>query len=172
MKVSLVTVIMVVAVMAIAAFGGSSTAGLTADNLTFEARLSGDQEVFAVSPAGTGTVTAEFDEAFTQVAVELEVAGLSGLPTGAHFHCARAGANGPIILDLFSPGPLTFVGGQLQGTLTNADITGPVIPACSPNAVNNMASLAFAMRDGDIYVNVHTAANPPGEIRGQLLPEE
>jgi hypothetical protein len=35
--------------------------------------------------------------------------------------------------------------------------------------INNIASLAFAMRDGLIYANVHTVANSGGEARGQLL---
>jgi hypothetical protein len=36
-------------------------------------------------------------------------------------------------------------------------------------AIVNIADLADAMRDSNIYVNVHTVANPPGEVRGQLL---
>jgi hypothetical protein len=55
------------------------------------------------------------------------------------------------------------------GTLTNADIAAVdcVTPIGRP--VNNIASLAFAARDGLIYANVHTVANSGGEIRGQLL---
>jgi hypothetical protein len=42
-------------------------------------------------------------------------------------------------------------------------------PALRGRPINNIASLAFAMRDGLIYANVHTVANTGGEVRGQLL---
>ena len=50
--------------------------------------------------------------------------------------------------------------------IDNATITGASI-------INNvcgatLSQLAQAMQDGDVYVNVHTIANPGGEIRGQL----
>jgi hypothetical protein len=35
--------------------------------------------------------------------------------------------------------------------------------------VNNIAALAFAKRDGLIYVNLHTPTQPAGEVRGQLV---
>jgi len=38
--------------------------------------------------------------------------------------------------------------------------------------VSNIAALAFAMRDGLIYFNVHTTEFSSGEIRGQMLPED
>jgi hypothetical protein len=53
--------------------------------------------------------------------------------------------------------------------LLNTDFTGA---DCVPNIgrpVNNLAALAFAMRDGLIYANVHTTNFPGGEIRGQML---
>jgi hypothetical protein len=85
------------------------------------------------------------------------------------------GANGPIALPLFestAPSPLDFDGKRIRGTLTNADFA---VNTCSDplpgigRPVNNIASLAFAMREGLIYANVHTSDVAGGEVRGQLL---
>lgn len=140
--------------------------------LAFEAALSGAQEVTdpagGVDSATTGLIKAEFDDALTEVRVVLKIE--NGLDvTRAHFHCGRAGVNGPIALGLFAPGPLEFDDEGTAGTLTNDDFSGADCVPVIGRPVNNIAALAFAMRDGLIYTNVHTVANPSGEVRGQLL---
>jgi hypothetical protein len=140
--------------------------------LKFEADLSGAQEV-TVPPGGVVTdTTAEikvtFDDALTEVEVDLKIKNGIGI-TRAHFHCGRAGMNGPIAFGLFDPGPLSFDDEGAEGTLTNVDFSGADCVPVIGRPVNNIAALAFAMRDGLIYVNVHTLANPAGEVRGQLL---
>ena len=117
----------------------------------------------------TGQVVAKFDRGFTKVDVKLRVQGGDAASAfGAHFHCARPGQNGPVAIGLFSPGPLMFDGEVAEGTLTNADFLGADCSGIG-RPVNNIAALAFAMRVGFIYANVHTPFSPPGEIRGQLL---
>jgi tRNA pseudouridine-54 N-methylase len=57
-----------------------------------------------------------------------------------------------------------------SGTLNNNDLVGGA--GCVDvigRPVTNIAALAFAMREGLIYVNLHTTDNPAGEVRGQLL---
>ncbi len=146
------------------------------DGLQFRADLSGAQEVPEVLTDATGEISAEFDEGLTEVKVELEVEGLAAgnLANRAHFHCALAGVNGPIIFGIVDPGPVDCVpadlaAGDLECTLTNADFTGADCVPTIGRPVNNIAALAFAMRDGLIYANVHTPDNLGGEIRGQLL---
>ena len=107
----------------------------------------------------------KFDKGYTQVEVDIEIKNLVGSFVGAHFHCARPAQNGPIVLGLISPGPLTFDGKKIKGTLTNDDL-GSV--SCGATDISNIVALAFAIRDGLIYLNVHTDAFPGGEIRGQL----
>lgn len=135
--------------------------------LRCEATLTGAQETANVDVPGSGKIVAVFDAGFTGVDVVLK---LRDVPTASrlHFHCNRPGANGPIALGLVDPGPFVFERGVVRGTLFNEDFS---MADCVPSVarpVNNVASLAFAMRDGLIYANVHTPENPGGEVRGQM----
>jgi hypothetical protein len=76
-----------------------------------------------------------------------------------------------IAVTLFDiPPPGQAVDGELvQLTVENDDITDvSEDPACGV-PINNIAALAFAMRAGKVYVNVHSTAFPAGVIRGQFL---
>jgi hypothetical protein len=158
-------------VIASTAYGG--------DRLIFKADLSGAQEVVfdgggnfvpgGVDTDATGKIDAKFDKALTEVAVNLRIKDLTGVFTRAHFHCGRPGQNGPIAFGLVDPGPLAFDGQRVRGTLTNTDFTGVDCMPAIGRPVNNIAALAFAMRDGLIYANVHSTDFPPGEIRGQMI---
>jgi hypothetical protein len=56
--------------------------------------------------------------------------------------------------------------------LTNLDFTGADCTPIVGRPVNNIAALAFAMRNGLIYANVHTDVFPAGEQRGQMLKDK
>lgn len=81
--------------------------------------------------------------------------------------------NGPVVVFLFGPAdPGIDVDGLLaEGELTNANFEEADCVTVIGTPVNNIASLAFAARNGLIYANVHTEANPAGEVRGQLFEE-
>jgi hypothetical protein len=142
-------------------------------DLEFLAVLTGDQEV-AATPGGvdsdrTALGTADFDAGFTRVRVHVRVSNPTNI-VAAHFHCGKPGENGPVVFGLIAPGPLALEGNTIRGTLTNADAN--VAANCTPligRPVNNIAALALAMRDGLVYLNIHTSMFPAGEIRGQML---
>ena len=94
--------------------------------------------------------------------------------TQAHLHCAPAGVNGPITVFLFGlvPDPGVDVNGRLsEGELTNDSfVAGVSCTATCGKTVNNIASLRAAILDGCIYANVHSVANPAGDVRGQVRP--
>ena len=95
--------------------------------------------------AATGTADIDYDPASKKLSWKLTYSGLSGPATAAHFHGpAAAGANAGVAV----PIPNTASGSEGSATLTDAQ------------AADLMA--------GKYYVNVHTAANPGGEIRGQV----
>jgi hypothetical protein len=118
----------------------SAGAALAAD---IKVTLSGANEVPPVttSASGGGTITVGDDGAVSGSVSTMGVAG-----TAAHIHEAAAGTNGPVIVPLTKDGDTYKVGAGAK--LTAAQ----------------MASL----KAGNLYVNVHSAANPGGEIRGQL----
>ena len=130
-----------------------SWAGMLAFALTLPAlskdmavTLAGDQEVPAVttSATGTGTISVAADKA---VSGSIMVKGVNA--TAAHIHEAAKGKNGPVIVPLTKSGDSTFT-----------------VPAGAKLTDEQMKSL----QAGDLYVNVHSAANPNGEIRAQLSP--
>ncbi len=145
-------------------------------DLEFLAVLTGDQENTAppggVATDRTAVGDADFDAGFTSVRVHVKVSDPTNI-VATHFHCGKPGENGPIVFGLISPGPLMLEGNTIRGTLTNANAN----PAanCVPligRPVNNIAALALAMREGLVYLNIHTSAFPAGEIRGQMLEQE
>jgi hypothetical protein len=97
------------------------------------------------------------------IAYKLEVTNITDA-TAAHIHLGAAGQNGPVIVPLFT-GPQksgSFTGVLAQGTITEKDLTGPM-------AGKSFTDLAGAVLAGQTYANVHTVANPNGEIRGQIV---
>ena len=154
------------------AFLAVSSTAYGDSGLKFEADLDGAQEVPPVFTDTTGEIEVEFNDALTEAEFELEV--FDGVAvTQAHFHCAPADVNGPVVAFLFGfvLGGFDVDGDLAEFTLTDANIAA-VGADCVPSigmAINNLADLALAMEDGNIYANVHSVANPGGEVRGQLL---
>jgi hypothetical protein len=78
----------------------------------------------------------------------------------SHIHGpAAAGVNAPVIINLFIPNVAT---GTLNGVVASGTITN------ANNANVSLDSLRVLFNNGNAYVNVHTSANPGGEIRDQV----
>jgi hypothetical protein len=113
----------------------------------FKADLKGGEEVPPVTTSATGTLTATYDAASKQLRWQGNVSGLSGNATAAHFHGpAEPGKNAGVLVP--APG---VTSGAFQGTATLTD------------------AQAQALTSGQTYFNVHTQANPGGEVRGQVV---
>ncbi len=115
-----------------------------AEMMTFKTELKGGMEVPPNDSAASGTADIKVDTEAKKITWTLTHSGLSGDATAAHFHGpAAAGANaGPVI-----------------------DITANM---ASGSADLSDAQLAV-LQAGMLYVNVHTAKFPDGEIRGQVM---
>ena len=117
-----------------------------AEMVSFKADLKGVSEVPTTSQ-GTGNVTATYDTTSRKLAWKGTVSGLSGNATAAHFHGpADTGKNAGVLVP--APGVTT---GSFEGSATLTD------------------DQARALMAEQTYFNVHTAANPNGEIRGQVM---
>ncbi len=146
-------------------------AGTASARPAFQTKQSGDQEVPAVDTRARGNLMIKVNKRETEAKFRLTVRKAEAV-TQAHLHCGAAGLNGPIVSFLWGmvPGGFDVRGKLAQFTLTDVNIEA-VGADCMPSierAIDDIADLADAMEDGLIYVNVHTVANPAGEIRGQL----
>jgi len=134
----------------------------------FRAHLAGRGEVPPVDTRAQGQAIVRISEDETSLAFKLIVANIQKV-TQAHIHCGAAGENGPVVVFLYGFGPTVSPNGVLsEGVRTNADVIPRPDSAECPGGVANFAELVAKIRSGDAYVNVHTEANPGGEIRGQL----
>jgi hypothetical protein len=131
----------------VAALGAFALSGAAhAEILHFNAKLDAASEVPAKTSAGKGVAVAELDTATKMLTYKVTYAGLTGPATMAHFHGpAAAGANAPPVV-MIAP-PVSPASGS--ATLTDAQVAD--------------------LKSGLYYINVHTAANPGGEIRGQVM---
>jgi CHRD domain len=111
-----------------------------------KATLNGASEVPATTGAGKGTADIDFDAASKKLSWKLTYSGLTGPATAAHFHGpAEAGKNAGVALAIANAASSPVEG---SATLTDAQ--------------------AADLLAGRYYINIHTAANAGGEIRGQV----
>ena len=144
----------VAAALALAACGNlptpsasSPSAARASTVTTLTARLAGTSEVPPVTTPATGMVTASFESGTRTLTWTATYSGLSGPATAAHFHGpAGPGANAGVVL------PFPSAASPIQGTATLTE------------------AQAADLLAGRWYVNIHTAAHPGGEIRGQVAP--
>lgn len=142
---------------------GVATTGVSAARWrpqNFRAHLSGDEEVPPVDTDAQGQAIFRLDRSGTELTYKLIVANIEDV-VAAHIHCAPAGENGPVGVTLFSGGPTSDDGVLARGTIRAPDDGN----GCGWGTLDEVIA---AMRSGETYVNVHTLANPPGEIRGQV----
>lgn len=118
----------------------------SAETVTLKAAMSGATEVPPNDSKASGEATATLDTATKELSYTVTYSGLSGPALGAHFHGpGEVGKNAGIVL------PFKTVQSPITGTATLTD--------------NQVADLLA----GRWYANVHTAANPGGELRGQMM---
>jgi CHRD domain len=132
--------------------GGIAAIAVLAASVAFgqevklKADLSAAQEVPPNQSPGKGTAAITLDTATKKLSWTVNYSGLSGPATAAHIHGpAEPGKNASPAVPFQNAGVNPITG---SATLTDAQVAD--------------------LNDGKYYVNIHTAANPGGEIRGQI----
>ena len=109
-------------------------------------QMSGAQEVPPKPGSGAGTVVTTLNKETRALRWTITYSGLSGLVTAGHFHGpAQPGANAGVVVPFAGPLASPIIG---SASLTPAQID--------------------QVKQGLWYINLHTAAHPGGEIRGQV----
>jgi len=120
------------------------------------ASLTGADEAVPVVTTASGTGSFVFNQELTELKYVVSYQGLSGtLTAGGHFHVGTPGRSGPIVKAIAVSGDPAS--GMVTGVWSASDAVQPLTPA-----------LVESLLTGRVYVNFHTAANPAGEIRGQV----
>lgn len=175
----------VIAALAVSGLGVAavSTVALAKDSSKFDTSLNGYEELPTLSTRGNGTFEASLNKDGSELAYTLSYEGpfdgnATGAPstvTQAHIHfgaraTAPAGNISAFLCSNLNNGPAgtpacPTVSGTLSGVIRPASIIGP---AAQGIAAGEFVELVRALRAGAAYANVHTVANPAGEIRGQI----
>jgi hypothetical protein len=140
-----------------------------------EAKLSGYEEVPAISTTGRGKIKLKIRNGSTAPTIEykLSYSGLSSAASAAHIHFGQEAVNGAVSAFLCGgppPNPACGPGNNgnkvtITGSIAAAQVIGPAAQGIAPGEI---AELLAAIKAGVAYANVHTATYPGGEIRGQL----
>ena len=117
-----------------------------ADSVMYKADMTAASETPPTSSKGAGAVTATYDTTTKMLTWKGNYTGLTGDATAAHFHGPADPGQAAGVEVAITPFASPFEG---SATLTEAQ--------------------AADLAAGKLYVNVHTAANPKGEIRGQVV---
>jgi hypothetical protein len=119
-----------------------------AEMLKMKADLKASNEVPPAKSDGKGSVDVTYDTSSKMLSWKGSYSGLTGPATAAHFHAGESGKNGGVVVPIFA-GPDAKSPFEGSKQLTDAQ--------------------ASQLMSGGWYVNIHTAANKAGEIRGQVM---
>jgi hypothetical protein len=148
-----VTVVLVIALVALAAFVGTASGG----GRQLTATMSGANENPKNTSPATGTFAVRLNHGQGTVCYDMSVSNLTTAPSMAHIHKGTSTENGPVVIHLFGSG----------GAAAPATTSFTISDFCQ-SGISQALIKDIIQNPQNYYVNVHTSTFPGGEIRGQL----
>jgi len=164
-------------VAAVGVLGVGAVAFAHDDSQSVRERLSGFQEVPAISTTGSGTFRAFIDTSGGEIRYRVAFSGLESPIQQSHIHFENVTNNGPIVVFLCTnlgnapvgvtvqACPPNATSGTYQGTITAADVLASTAQGLEAGNFDEFVRAVYA---GATYVNIHTSGHPGGEIRAQI----
>lgn len=157
-NISLVVAVAMVSLLLLAAV--PSVAQAVSKEIKFTAHLHGDDEIPSNDSPGKGVGKFTYDLETKMLSYRIKFKGLSGPESAAHFHLPAApGEVAPPVITIAGGGP------PPSGPDAPSSLGSPYVGVVGPLT----SAQEDALLDGLVYVNIHTALFPGGEIRGQVL---
>lgn len=155
----------VVLMAAAAVFAAGVVGTAEAQTVRLAATLTGNNETPApgVLTGAYGVATVTVDLATQTVTWSIDVFNMPSGTTNAHFHVGGPGLTGPTVVNIAFPAGISndF---NLSGSATAANLT-----VRADQGIRSWEDFIQALVGGQTYLNVHSAVNPGGEVRGQVL---
>jgi len=136
-----------------------------AQTVNFTANLSGNQEAPApgVTTGAFGTATVTWNTVTQTLTWIIDVWNMPSGTNNAHFHVGGPGVAGPTVVNIAFPENISndF---RLTGSATASDL----LPRAA-NGIRSWEDFGQSLVGEQIYINIHSVANPGGEVRGQVI---
>ena len=132
--------------------------------VTLNATLSGGNEVPAVVTGSAGTAVVTWNTATRTGTYRVEVYNMPVGTTASHIHVGADNVGGPVVINFAVPAGGISNDYALSGTFACSDVV-----ARAAQGINSCDDFEQALLLNNTYVNVHSTANPGGEVRGQLI---
>jgi hypothetical protein len=168
------TLFVIVFAIAFVIMMGTTSIAVTAQNSqkqtqqTFQAKLSGNNEVPPVTTSATGMAQFQLSTDGKALSYTLTANNIKDIKA-SHIHQGKTGGNGQPVVPLSIENAKMDYGCQCmlpasgKGTITSNNLQGSM-------AGKQISDLVSIIKNGQAYVNIHTEQNKNGEIRGQILP--
>lgn len=134
-----------------------------AQTIRFTATLSGANEVPGIITGAFGNATVTLDTATQTLTWNVDVYNLPSGINNAHFHVAGPGVAGPTVVNI------PFTANQSNDFNLSGSATASNLLVRGDQGIRSWEDFMQALQGGQTYINIHTAVNGGGEIRGQVI---